>query len=329
MLRGWAIVWVVAYHLMGNTRGYLVWDEAIATLSKGGTKNIVETGLEILISAGAAGVNVFLVISGFGLTASWWKRYGSQGIEKIPLAEFWRKRVFRIFPSFWVAMALSVLLYFLNSSWAPFGQTIWQQELWSPVFALLATISTLRNFIPDYYYFLNGAWWYVGLCLQLYLIFPYLVRLGCRWGWAKLLTASLLFSLAYRAVFLLSPVDDAWRLIALAFFPARLFEFVFGTYLAMMFLQPGSPATQRIPLNFWLNNLLFKPQFLPVNFCLFSIGLCLKWSAYPALNIFAEAFIAVGLFCGLISLSRVHLTFAVSKSTQGLFGVASAMLKIL
>lgn len=52
MLRGWAIVWVVAYHLMGNTRGYLVWDEAIATLSKGGTKNIVETGLEILISAG-------------------------------------------------------------------------------------------------------------------------------------------------------------------------------------------------------------------------------------------------------------------------------------
>ncbi|MEN8444347.1 MAG: acyltransferase family protein, partial [Cyanobacteria bacterium J06555_13] len=98
MMKGWAIIWIVAYHLMGNTKGYLNLDEAMATLSKGELKNIVEGVLDLLISAGSTGVNVFLVISGFGLTASWWKRHGSRGDHTIHLVDFWQKRVFRIFP---------------------------------------------------------------------------------------------------------------------------------------------------------------------------------------------------------------------------------------
>lgn len=145
MLRGWAIVWIVAYHLMGHTRGYLELDEAIATLSQGGLKNIIETGLALLISAGSTGVNVFLVISGFGLTASWWKKYGSHGVENIPLLTFWRKRVFRIFPLFWMAVAIATFLYLMNPAWAPFGQNIWQAGGLSPLWALLSTVSTLLD----------------------------------------------------------------------------------------------------------------------------------------------------------------------------------------
>ena len=307
VLRGWAIVWIVAYHLMGNTRGYLVWDETIATLSKGGLKNIVDVGLELFITAGSTGVNVFLIISGFGLTASWWKKYGSQGVEQMPLMEFWQKRVFRIFPLFWMSVAIATLLYFIDPAYAPFGQDIWQAGGLSPLWALLATVSTLRNFISDHYYFLNGAWWYVGLSLQLYLVFPWLIRWGCRWGWFRLLSASLLFSLTYRAVFLLSPMESFDTLIPLAFFPSRLFEFVFGIYLAMAFLKPTDELKQRKGLRVWLEHLLLKPQFSPLSGCLCLVGLSFKWLPYPALNIFSEALIGVGLFCSLVSLSQIRL----------------------
>ena len=110
ILRAWAIVWIVAYHLMGNTKGYLMWEEAVQTVSKGGLKNVVEFGLDLFISAGSTGVNVFLIISGFGLTASWWKRYGSWGVVQMPLMTFWKKRVFRIIPHFWAAVVIATLL---------------------------------------------------------------------------------------------------------------------------------------------------------------------------------------------------------------------------
>ena len=38
VLKGWAIAWIVAYHLMGNTQGYLDPSEATATLAQGGLK---------------------------------------------------------------------------------------------------------------------------------------------------------------------------------------------------------------------------------------------------------------------------------------------------
>ena len=268
VLRGWAIVWIVAYHLMGNTRGYLDWDEAIATLSQGELKNIIDTALVLFVSAGSTGVNVFLIISGFGLTASWWQKYGSRGVENMPLPTFWRKRVFKIFPLFWTAVAIATLLHWINPTWAPFGQNIWQAGGLSPLWALLATVSTLRNFIPDYYYFLNGAWWYVGLSVQLYFVFPWLIQFGCRWGWLKLLIASLLFSLTYRAVFLLLPIESFGTVIPLAFFPSRLFEFTVGIYLAMTFLKPA-PDLQPHQGRRWVKNLLLKPQFIPLSFCLF------------------------------------------------------------
>ncbi len=323
ILRGWAIVWIVAYHLMGNTKGYLVLNETLFALSEGGIKNIVDAALALFISAGNTGVNIFLVNSGFGLTASWWKRYGSQGIDTIPLGDFWRRRVFKIFPLFWVAVTLSILLYFLNSDWAPFGQEIWDQGILSVLGALFTTLSTLRNFIPDYYYFLNGAWWYVGLSLQLYIVFPLLIKLGSRWGWLKLLTYSLLFSLAYRAVFSLIPIGSAWTVVSFAFFPARLFDFTFGIYLAQSFLsQAGSHSRSS---HHWLQNLLFKPQFLAVNFSCFLLGLIFRWLDHPILNIFPEPMITLGLFCGLVCLSQhqpqrlSHLAQTVGRYSYGIY----------
>jgi len=302
VLRGWAIVWIVAYHLMGNTRGYLVFDEAIAALSKGGVKNVVDSALALFITAGSTGVNVFLIISGFGLTASWWKKYGAQGIDKIPLITFWQRRILRIVPQFWAAIAIALMLYCLNPSWAPFGQSVWEAGGFSPFLAVFTTLTTLRNFVSEHYYFLNGAWWYVGLSIQLYLIFPLLIWFGCRYGWLRLLIVTLLFSLAYRAVFLLFPIGGDSNLIPLAFFPSRLFEFTVGIYVAIALLSPNAEPNKRIAR--WLENLLLKPQLIPVSCGLFLVGISFKWLPYSFLTIFAEALIGVGLFCGLVRLSQ-------------------------
>ncbi|MEM6452355.1 MAG: acyltransferase [Cyanobacteria bacterium P01_D01_bin.105] len=305
VLRGWAITWIVAYHLMGNTKGYLVLEEAFKTLSKGSLKNIVEAGLDLFIEAGSTGVNVFLVISGFGLTASWWKKSGAQGIAKIPLMTFWKKRALRILPHFWAAVAIAILLYFINPAWAPFGQSLWEAGGLSPLWAILTTLTTLRNFISGHFYFLNGAWWYVGLSLQLYLIFPWLIQLGNRYGWRKLLISSLLFSLAYRAICSLSPIASGGVLLPWVFFPSRIFEFSLGIYLAITFLQSANEEKQNDRFNTSLNKLLFKPQFIPICICLFLTGISFKWSTYPALHIFADALIGVGLFGSLIQLSQI------------------------
>ncbi|MEL6262443.1 MAG: acyltransferase [Cyanobacteria bacterium J06626_6] len=307
-LKGWAILWIVAFHLIGNTRGYLNLGESLNTLSQGNLKSVIDATLELTIAAGNAGVNIFLVVSGFGLTASWWKKYGSQGTERIPLRDFWQKRVFRIFPLFWISVALAALLYTANASWAPFGQTLWQSGPLTLLSVFLATITTLRNVIPEYYYFLNGAWWYIGLSLQLYFIFPVLIQVGRQVGWPKLLLGTLLFSFAYRAVFAFASIDSSWITIAFDFFPARVFDFTFGIYLAITLLT----STQ----SNHLQNLLFNPLYLPVNLFFFLAGLILKWVDHPLFNIFEDAVITVSLFCTLICLSQLASWQPISQVTD-------------
>lgn len=308
ILRGWTIVWIVMYHLLGNTKDYLTWPDIITSLPQGDVKNLFVSGLQLFIAAGDTGVSIFLIISGFGLTASWWKHQGRQGLGKFSLLDFWRKRVFRIFPLFWASIALSTGLYLIHPAWVPFGGGIWQQGSMAVLGAFLATITTVRNLIPGYYYFLNGAWWYVGLALQLYLIFPALIGLGQRWGWSTLLIRSLGISLIYRGICALAPLDTAWSNLAFDLFPARLFEFTFGIYIAMTVLQSADETPWKRGLGHRrLMALLFQPRFLGVNLFCFLIGLACKWSDYGILRILDDGLIAVGLFCSLVCLSQFKL----------------------
>ncbi len=306
ILRGWAIVWIVMYHLLGNTKDYR--PDIMLSLSQGRVKALSESALELFIAAGDTGVSIFLIISGFGLTASWWKHHGRQGIGTISLLEFWRKRVFRIFPLFWTSIALATVLYLIHPAWAPFGGGIWEQGSMAVLGAFLATITTVRNLMPDYYYFLNGAWWYVGLALQLYLIFPGLIGLGQRWGWSTLLMRSLGVSLIYRGICVLAPLDNVWRSLAFDLFPARLFEFTLGIYIAISALQSVDEAPWKRGVgDRGLMALLFQPRFLGINLFCFLAGLACKWSDYGILRILDDGLIALGLFCGLVCLSQFKL----------------------
>ncbi len=196
----------------------------------------------------------FLIASGFGLAASWWR--SNYTINSTSLITFWRRRLLRILPLYWLAHILALIIAWIQPDWVPFGQDILQSGF-RAIEALLFSLTTLRNFVSTYFYFLNPTWWYIGLSVQLYLIFPLLILIGKRWGWSFLLFASLFISLIYRILILYFPGINlgAKELMLGAMFPARLFEFVFGIVLAISILEINNQDINNIRL--WQLNLLF------------------------------------------------------------------------
>lgn len=236
-LKAIAILWIVLYHLWGYTKGYINFSQIYTILMTNGIKGLGEGLLNLFCLMGEQGVHIFIIASGFGLTASWLKSEQktpnqSNYIELIP---FWKKRLLRIFPLYYIAHGLALILYMINPDFVSFGQEIWTEGGLTIITAIIASLTTVRNFITPFYSFLNGAWWYVGLTVQLYLIFPFLIPWGKRWGWEKLLISSVIISLLYRGLIVFLPLSDQVtdRLLRGAFFPSRLFEFVFGIVLVI------------------------------------------------------------------------------------------------
>jgi peptidoglycan/LPS O-acetylase OafA/YrhL/lysophospholipase L1-like esterase len=175
---------------------------------------------------GDVGVTLFVIASGFGLT------YGTlangQGLD---VATFYRRRAFRIFPLWWGAHVLFL----------PWG--LLTGGLSTGDWHFYADLAGLR-FLPGMFYYFSPAWWYVGLILQLYLVFPLLwgclrrygatalLCAGCGLGFVALALGPLLFHSAYL---------DAWQ--RGAFFVTRLPEFVTGMVLAQLwFARPARAA---------------------------------------------------------------------------------------
>ncbi|CAD5923831.1 hypothetical protein PCC9214_00836 [Planktothrix tepida] len=255
---------------------------------------------------GEQGVHIFLIASGFGLATSWWKIYqkNQKNPNIIALIPFWKRRLFRIFPLYWMAHGLALLIYWINPKWVPFGQEVWTQGGLTIAAAIFASLTTLRNFIMPFYTFLNGAWWYVGLIVQLYFIFPFLIRWGKRWGWQNLLISSIIISLLYRGLIVFLPLSDSVidRLLRGAFFPSRLFEFVLGIVLAIALLERNSLSE---PLLNWSRNLLFQRRWLGILIIIWGLGLAGDWASeetFMALRIHADFFLGIGEFFALFQL---------------------------
>lgn len=307
-IKGLAILMVVTYHLWQYSKGSSSFSQILAASQKYGFKSLVESLLSTLCLIGEQGVHFFLIASGFGLAASWWQRYqvSKQKPTSSDVILFWQRRALRLLPLYWLANLLALGLVLIKPDYVPYGQEIFAQggiAVWA---AILASLTTLRNVISKYYFFLNGAWWYVGLSIQLYLVFPLLICFGKRWGWSKLLVATLLFSLGYRLLIVFLPLDTLTTDILLrgALFPSRLFEFVFGIVLAIALLKSQNLNLVNIKKNsnFYLliQNLLFERRWLGLHIFLLILGLACHWSSsemWSILRVPADALIGVGEFC--------------------------------
>jgi peptidoglycan/LPS O-acetylase OafA/YrhL len=99
-----------------------------------------------------AGVDLFLFLSGFGLTASSFK-------NTLKPADFYKKRLLKLFTPFWLVLIFFLVLDFfvLNIVYS------WQ-------FTVKAFLGVFLT--ADLYHDLNSPFWYFTLILFYYLVFP-------------------------------------------------------------------------------------------------------------------------------------------------------------
>lgn len=178
---------------------------------------------------GDQGVQLFIIISGFGLT---WGLLNRQADKPIKLLPFYMSRAERIYPLWWGIHILFIATWFVTG---------WGLSLFEP--ATVLSFLGIR-LTPELIYYFSPAWWYFWLLVQLYLVFPFLWNGLRKWGPFRLLLWSSIFAFAIRGIglFVFDAYLDAWARGAI--FITRLPEFVFGISLASwMFTHPE--ATQK------------------------------------------------------------------------------------
>jgi peptidoglycan/LPS O-acetylase OafA/YrhL len=113
----------------------------------------------ILAFAGHYGLQLFIFISGYGLTVRYaYKVYSYKG--------FIKKRLVKLYPVFTIAL-LGLLVYKF---------IIFNNELNSEVFIdFILRYTLLANLIPKEVFVLNGPFWFYSMIVQLYLLFPLLL----------------------------------------------------------------------------------------------------------------------------------------------------------
>jgi peptidoglycan/LPS O-acetylase OafA/YrhL len=175
---------------------------------------------------GDQGVQLFLITSGFGLTWSLLQRSARQTdaapSETVAWWQFYQRRLFRLYPLWWAAHLLILLLQLVSHK-------IPSASLTNPGFYL--SLMGIR-FTPTWAYALVPSWWFIGLLVQLYLIYPLLWRGFQRLGPTKLLLWVGAIALAIRGagLFIVGDYLDCWSRGTI--FIARLPEFLLGMSFA-------------------------------------------------------------------------------------------------
>ena len=162
-------------------------------------------------------VGVFIILSGWTLMQSTARRAESGSVA---WGTWYRARFLRLYPMYWVAHLVYLLSPFV-ARLEPVDSRI--------VLSLLGLrfIDIQMNFM-----YLNAAWWYFSMLIQLYLIFPLLFWAARRLGPGKFLFIACATGFFARYLLLIVyPQNGLWVLGGFAI--CRLPEFALGMSLAM------------------------------------------------------------------------------------------------
>ena len=171
--------------------------------------------VNLLISyLGHYGVQLFLLVSGFGLAVSMLRKEKDWG-------SFMLDRFKKLYP----LLLTGIVVCFIGL--VVMEKRVFSANEWREIGYKLLFIHTL---LPNSGLSINGPWWFFGLILQLYLVFPLLFRWIRRWGW-KAFAAICLCS--YAMIFLFRYVLDLHHgTILMMNAPGHLPEFCLGVLLA-------------------------------------------------------------------------------------------------
>ena len=164
-MRGGAALAVVTYHALGVApqtalSGWEWWLPQITSY---------------LVHFAFAGIYLFFVISGFCIHLHWAKARAA-GVHKpvIDFLYFWKRRVRRLYPPYFAALALYLIYIAYKTPVEVTGFYLWDVVL---------HVFMLHNLDPRTCYTINGAFWTLAIEEQLYLAYFLLLFLRIRYGW--------------------------------------------------------------------------------------------------------------------------------------------------
>lgn len=173
-MRGGAALAVVTYHALGVApqtarSGWEYWLPQIAAFT---------------VHHAYAGIYLFFVISGFCIHL-FWARARAAGVHDpvIDFFTFWKRRVRRLYPPYFAALALYLCYLAYKTPVQVTGFYLWD---------LVLHLFMLHNLDLRTTYTINGAFWTLAIEEQLYLAYFLLLFLRIRYGWT--ITLLLCFS---------------------------------------------------------------------------------------------------------------------------------------
>jgi peptidoglycan/LPS O-acetylase OafA/YrhL len=264
IIKAFALIWIVINHIVEQVFGYPYianptydWPQLsdriaqLKPLTEYGSWTIPINILRYIGWTGDQGVQLFLIASGFGLTWGLLARYGKNAF---PIRNFYKRRGERLYPLWWGAHLAFIALWLLIG---------WGLSITDPrTYLSMAGI----RFTPNLFYYFSPAWWFIGLLIQLYLIFPFLWSGLQRLGPLRLLLISCIIGFAARAfgIYFFEGYLDAWLRGAIFF--TRLPEFVLGISLAAWMFYSYEKTV----------NTLYKPISIILAIIAYIIGFALS-----------------------------------------------------
>ena len=241
-LRGFAAIWVALWHtwkFSGRpTYEFMLWGYSV--------------DLTPLIRTGWAGVDVFFVLSGFVLGLPYCQALlGNR--PPIRTGEFFRRRLLRVLPAYYVQLVILLLLWVVLAGHLPVS-----------VSDVLAHIFMLHNIFPGQGEMINGVYWTLPIEFDFYLVLPLLALLLAPKKWLWLLVGSLLLVLVYRYSMFHEFLQDARtpeKVRVLNQLPGRLEQFVSGMLAAYVYSLVRESGLLQSNIYRW-RNLLFAMAFI-------------------------------------------------------------------
>lgn len=279
LVKGISILWIVFFHFFNsyaNNRfpwfirgGYFSKFLSVCSPHNGLAmlQCLLESVFVLAIDFGYHAVGVFLLLSGLGLT------YSLAHFADPPSGwtGWYRDRLLRLYPMYWAAH----IIYLVT----PFA---WTGE---PIdYRFLLSLAGDRFYPPDtLFYYLNTAWWYFGVLIQLYFVFPLLFRMLQKTGPLAFLVITGLVTLISRYLLLCVFVVSG-DYVQGAFFGCRLFEFTLGMVIGLQ-LRRDRVALER---------LLFSTPVLLIGVAIYAAGFLTYHSS--ATYTFSDPMFTTGLF---------------------------------
>jgi peptidoglycan/LPS O-acetylase OafA/YrhL len=287
-VKGIAVLWIALYHcLLAYGSAKIPWPITIGSIGDYLRPAPQQPALERLGHAAAAlfaaviqrgpqAVGVFILFSGFGLTYSLAKR----GHSNPPWTTWYRRRLTRLFPVYWVAH-----LIFLVSPFAYIQNHVDYRFL-------LSFLGDRVYPIDKMFFYFVPAWWFMGLLIELYIFYPLLYTLMERMGWLKYLALCILLSTASR--FILDDVLKANGYYEMGgFFVCRLWEFAAGMAFGKLMAQSPESTLKR----------LLSWKTLAAGFLLYGVGVYFYQPNF--LYFFSDGLTTMGLSVLMIHIARL------------------------